>query len=204
MTEEKLCPVCGEIYDKTSFTTQDAMNYKIFIHEKKRCKMQNDNIIVPRYLIKNVVINASIDDDIIEGILLKYCKYVQIESTDNHDFYFPDANFAVKRYGVEDFYIGMISRGNDEPEILRKAEAMKSMYGHVAILISGNPSIHASEVLDIVSTDINIKIRQIIGYMASIGVKYDLDACFSIENDAELTYWAIKHASSIIKKNKST
>ena len=200
MSDDKTCPVCGETYIKTTFTTEDTLNFKVFIHEKKRCKIQHGNVMTPRFLIKNGVLSNGVDSDIIEGIFSKYCKFVQVEDTKNHDFYFPDAKFAVKRYSVDDFYVGMKSRGREDSEIIEKIKEMKARFERVAVLISGNPSVHASEVLDIVSTDINIKIRQIIGFTASIGVNLDLDACFCIENDAELAYWAIKHAACLAKK----
>ena len=201
MSDDKTCPVCGELYLKTSFTTEDALNFKVFIHEKKRCKIQHGNVMIPRFLVKNGVLSNGVDSDIIEGIFSKYCKSVQIEVTKDHDFFFPEANFAVKRYSVDDFYVGMKTRWKEDSEIVEKVKEMKNRYERVAILISGNPSVHASEVLDIVSTDINIKIRQIIGFTASIGVNLDLDACFCIENDAELAYWAIKHAACLAKNS---
>lgn len=200
-TEEKICPVCGKEYDKTSFVSEDVMNYKVYIHVGSKCKTPHGNIVTQRYIAKTGILSTNVDSDLIEGVFSRYCKTVQVIDTTDYDFYFPEAGLAVKRYSIDDFYSGMVKRGAEDSEIVEKARAMKRAFPLVSILVSGSPSVHASEVLDIVSTDINIKIRQIIGFTASIQASEDVDARFW-ENDAHLSYWAIKYAASLAKKLK--
>jgi len=178
------------------------MNFKVYVHETRRCKVPHENIMNPRFLVKNGILSSAVDSDVIEGVFSKYCKSVQIEETKIFDFYFPDASLAIKRYSIEEFHAGMKARGKERSEIDETALSMKLKFDRVAVLISGLPSVHASEVLDVVSPDIDLKIRQIIGFTASLAENHELDGCFCLENDAELAYWSIKKASSIIKARR--
>jgi hypothetical protein len=194
-SDEKTCPACGKQYDKTTFTSDANLNYKVYIHGDVRCKVAHNNVITPRFLIKNGNISTHVDSDLVEGIFSRYCKFVHFVPTTDYDFMFPDAGVAVKRYSVGEFYTGM-----RDGSVEAAARVMKDRYLKACVLVSGSPTVHASEVLDIVSTDINLKVRQIVGFSASLVSGGSVDVCQDFENDALLSYWAMKYASGIEKR----
>lgn len=196
--DERTCPACGKPYDKTTFTSDNTLNYKVYIHGDVRCKVAHGNVMTPRYLIKNGNISTHVDNDLVEGIFSRYCKFVHFVPTTDYDFLFPDAGVAVKRYSVGEFYAGM-----RDGSVERAGASMKERFEKACILVSGSPTVHASEVLDIVSADINLKVRQIIGFSASLVSEGCVDVCRDFENDALLSYWSIKYASGIEKRMKN-
>lgn len=200
----KKCPECGKPYERTSFTSINGIPYKMYYHDDKReCKQEFEPNREKRYLVDRVVVNDTIDSEILLAVLEVYCKTVDLE-TIYPDLYFPNADLAIKRYSVPEYYSkSIMNKIAGKPEIVIDLEKMRIKHEHVVGMVSGLYSSHVTEIIDTYSGEINLKLRQLIGFAATLTAGLDIDAFFPVENDGMLAYWAVKYASGLVKKKKN-